>query len=71
MNDGTLKRVIQYMKSAKLVEIYQYPLEDLNPNAGPCVYKKGNITLKHVQAHHDSIPKPESLSRQCDFDGKF
>lgn len=48
------------MKSAKLVEIYQYPLEDLNPSAGPCVYKKGNITLKHVQAHHDPNPKPES-----------
>lgn len=43
VGDNTLKRVIQYMKSAKLVETHHYPLEDLDPSIGPCVYKKGYL----------------------------
>uniref|UniRef100_H3CS41 Uncharacterized protein n=1 Tax=Tetraodon nigroviridis TaxID=99883 RepID=H3CS41_TETNG len=45
VGDNTLKRVIQYMKSAKLVETHHYPLEDLDPSIGPCVYKKGHKVL--------------------------
>ncbi|XP_029706384.1 general transcription factor 3C polypeptide 1 isoform X2 [Takifugu rubripes] len=45
VTDSSLKRVIQYMRSAKLIEIQQYPLEDLDPSAGPCVYKKGHKVL--------------------------
>ncbi|XP_056265529.1 general transcription factor 3C polypeptide 1-like isoform X2 [Pseudoliparis swirei] len=33
------------MKSAKLVEVCQQPLEDLDPDAGPCVNKKGDKVL--------------------------
>lgn len=56
MTDNTLKRVIQYMRSAKLVEMQQYPLEDLDPSAGPCVYKKGELkgNLKLSQPIADS-----------------
>lgn len=54
LTDSSLKRVIQYMRSAKLIEIQQYPLEDLDPSAGPCVYKKGdlnsNLKLSHSEA---------------------
>ncbi|XP_050926445.1 LOW QUALITY PROTEIN: general transcription factor 3C polypeptide 1 [Lates calcarifer] len=45
VNEGTYKRVIQYMRAAKLVEFCQYPLEDLDPSAGPCTNKKGNKVL--------------------------
>lgn len=55
VTDNSLKRVIQYMRSAKLIEIQQYPLEDLDPSAGPCVYKKGdlNSNLKLSQSEAD------------------
>lgn len=43
VSDNTLKRVIQYMRAAKFVEAHHYPLEDLDPSIGPCVYKKGNL----------------------------
>ncbi|XP_044044024.1 general transcription factor 3C polypeptide 1 [Siniperca chuatsi] len=45
VDDGTFKRVFQYMRSAKLIEYCQYPLEDLDPSAGPCNNKKGNKVL--------------------------
>ncbi|XP_035516207.1 general transcription factor 3C polypeptide 1-like isoform X2 [Morone saxatilis] len=45
LNDNTVKRVFHYMRSAKLVEFCQYPLEDLDPGAGPCTNKKGNKVL--------------------------
>ncbi|KAI4832969.1 hypothetical protein KUCAC02_015903, partial [Chaenocephalus aceratus] len=34
------QRVFQYMRNAKLAEFCQYPLEDLDPSAGPCINKK-------------------------------
>lgn len=43
VSDNTLKRAIQYMRSAKFVEAHHYPLEDLDPSIGPCVYKKGHL----------------------------
>lgn len=43
MDDGTFKRMFQHMKSAKLAEYCMYPLEDLDPGAGPCVTKKGTV----------------------------
>lgn len=51
MNDRTLKRVLQYMRSAKLAEFYQCPLEELDPSAGPCINKKGNVTLKYILSY--------------------
>lgn len=48
VNEQTLKRVLQHMRSAKLIEFYQRPLEDFDPSAGPCINKKGTKTLKHI-----------------------
>lgn len=48
VSDSTLKRVFQYMRSAKLVEAHHYPLEDLDPSFGPCVYKKGNVEASNI-----------------------
>ncbi|XP_042341203.1 general transcription factor 3C polypeptide 1 [Plectropomus leopardus] len=45
VDDGTGKRVFQYMRSAKLVEFCQFPLEDLDPDAGPCINKKGKKVM--------------------------
>uniref|UniRef100_A0A7N8Y830 General transcription factor IIIC subunit 1 n=1 Tax=Mastacembelus armatus TaxID=205130 RepID=A0A7N8Y830_9TELE len=45
VNEGTCKRVFQAMRAAKLVEFCKYPLEDLDPSAGPCINKKGNKVL--------------------------
>ncbi|XP_071360613.1 general transcription factor 3C polypeptide 1 [Trachinotus anak] len=42
VSDSTFKRVLQYLRSSKLVEFCQCPLEDLDPSAGPCTTKKGN-----------------------------
>uniref|UniRef100_A0A8C9TEX9 Ral transcription factor IIIC subunit 1 n=1 Tax=Scleropages formosus TaxID=113540 RepID=A0A8C9TEX9_SCLFO len=41
LNEGTFKRVYQYMMAAKLVQIVNVPLQKLNPDAGPCKTKKG------------------------------
>uniref|UniRef100_UPI003AAA6387 general transcription factor 3C polypeptide 1 n=1 Tax=Centroberyx gerrardi TaxID=166262 RepID=UPI003AAA6387 len=41
VNDRTLKRVHQYMQAAKLVQLIRYPLEELNPSAGPCTTQRG------------------------------
>ncbi|XP_070828041.1 general transcription factor 3C polypeptide 1 [Chaetodon trifascialis] len=41
VKDRTFKRVLQYMRSAKLVEFCQYPLEEIDPSAGPCTHKTG------------------------------
>ncbi|KAJ4944248.1 hypothetical protein JOQ06_012793, partial [Pogonophryne albipinna] len=45
VEDRTFKRVFQYMRNAKLAEFCQYPLEDLDPSAGPCINKKGKKVL--------------------------
>ncbi|XP_033480322.2 general transcription factor IIIC subunit 1 [Epinephelus lanceolatus] len=45
VDDGTMKRAFHYMRSAKLVEFCQYPLEDLDPGAGPCINKKGKKVM--------------------------
>uniref|UniRef100_A0A8C2W8W9 B-block binding subunit of TFIIIC domain-containing protein n=1 Tax=Cyclopterus lumpus TaxID=8103 RepID=A0A8C2W8W9_CYCLU len=45
VNDQTFKRLTQYMRSAKFVELCQCPLEDLDPTAGPCINKKGDKVL--------------------------
>ncbi|XP_041790222.1 general transcription factor 3C polypeptide 1 [Chelmon rostratus] len=41
VKDSTFKRILQYMRSAKLVEFCQYPLEELDPSARPCTNKSG------------------------------
>uniref|UniRef100_A0A7N6AFZ3 B-block binding subunit of TFIIIC domain-containing protein n=1 Tax=Anabas testudineus TaxID=64144 RepID=A0A7N6AFZ3_ANATE len=41
VNDCTFKRLLNYMRSAKLLQFCQYPLEDLDPTAGPCINRNG------------------------------
>uniref|UniRef100_A0A3B4ZLA2 General transcription factor IIIC subunit 1 n=1 Tax=Stegastes partitus TaxID=144197 RepID=A0A3B4ZLA2_9TELE len=45
VNEGTFKRVFKYMRAARLIEFCQYPLEDLDPGAGPCTNKNGSKVL--------------------------
>ncbi|XP_072240808.1 general transcription factor 3C polypeptide 1 isoform X2 [Leuresthes tenuis] len=45
LNDGTFKRLFKYLRAAKLTEFCQYPLEDLDPSAGPCTNKNGSKVL--------------------------
>uniref|UniRef100_A0A671TTZ8 Ral transcription factor IIIC subunit 1 n=1 Tax=Sparus aurata TaxID=8175 RepID=A0A671TTZ8_SPAAU len=45
VNERSFKRVLQYMRSAKLVDFIQHPLEELDPSAGPCTNKKGDKVL--------------------------
>lgn len=42
VDECTFKRIFQYMRSSKLVEFCRIPLEELDPEAGPCINKKGN-----------------------------
>ncbi|CAB1430020.1 unnamed protein product [Pleuronectes platessa] len=43
--DCTFKRVFHYMRAAKLVELCQFPLEELDPTAKHCTTKKGTKVL--------------------------
>ncbi|XP_030636150.1 general transcription factor 3C polypeptide 1 [Chanos chanos] len=45
VNEGTFRRVHQYMQAAKMVQIVTIPLQELNPDAGPCKTKKGTDIL--------------------------
>ncbi|XP_045903076.1 general transcription factor 3C polypeptide 1-like [Micropterus dolomieu] len=45
VDECTFKRIFQYMRAAKLVEYCQFPLEDLDPSAGPCTTKRGKKVL--------------------------
>ncbi|KAM4584504.1 general transcription factor 3C polypeptide 1 isoform 2-T2 [Odontesthes bonariensis] len=45
LNDGAFKRLFRYMRASKLTEFCQYPLEDLDPSAGPCTNKNGSKVL--------------------------
>ncbi|XP_028268672.1 general transcription factor 3C polypeptide 1 [Parambassis ranga] len=56
VTEGTFKRVFKYMRTAKLVEFCQYPLEDLDPSAGPCTNKNG----RKVQVRCLKLVKPYS-----------
>ncbi|XP_069023396.1 general transcription factor 3C polypeptide 1 [Embiotoca jacksoni] len=45
VNDNTFKRICRYMRAARLIEYCQYPLEDLDPGAGPCTNKNGRKVM--------------------------
>uniref|UniRef100_A0A3Q3R7E9 Uncharacterized protein n=1 Tax=Monopterus albus TaxID=43700 RepID=A0A3Q3R7E9_MONAL len=45
VDERNFRRIFQCMQAAKLVESCQYPLEDLDPSAGPCANKRGNKVL--------------------------
>ncbi|CAN9510592.1 unnamed protein product [Ophioblennius macclurei] len=42
VDERIFKRILKHMRLAKLVSFFQYPLEDLDPSAGPCLNKNGN-----------------------------
>ncbi|CAJ1053996.1 general transcription factor 3C polypeptide 1 [Xyrichtys novacula] len=62
VSDSTFKRTFQYMRTAKMAEYCMYPLEDLDPGAGPCVNKKG----KKVQVRCVKLLKPYSKKNVTD-----
>ncbi|CAG5928749.1 unnamed protein product [Menidia menidia] len=39
LNDIVFKRLCKHMRASNLTEFFQYPLEDLDPSAGPCTNK--------------------------------
>ncbi|KAL6482508.1 hypothetical protein MHYP_G00105880 [Metynnis hypsauchen] len=41
VGEHTFKRVYQYMQAAKVVSVLTIPLQELNPEAGPCKTKRG------------------------------
>uniref|UniRef100_A0AAR2LJL2 B-block binding subunit of TFIIIC domain-containing protein n=1 Tax=Pygocentrus nattereri TaxID=42514 RepID=A0AAR2LJL2_PYGNA len=41
VGEHTFKRVYQYMQAAKMVSVLTIPLQELNPEAGPCKTKRG------------------------------
>ncbi|KAM4595765.1 general transcription factor 3C polypeptide 1 [Fundulus diaphanus] len=45
LNENSLKRAFRTFKEAKLVQFTSYPLEDLDPTAGPCTNKNGSKVL--------------------------
>ncbi|XP_061576125.1 general transcription factor 3C polypeptide 1-like [Cololabis saira] len=42
LNDVIFKRLFKNIRTAKMTEFCQYPLEDLDPSAGPCTNKNGS-----------------------------
>ncbi|KAF3687926.1 General transcription factor 3C polypeptide 1 [Channa argus] len=45
LDDRTFKQVLNYMRAAKLIQLCNFPLEDLDPSAGPCNNKNGSKVL--------------------------
>uniref|UniRef100_A0A665SYE8 Uncharacterized protein n=1 Tax=Echeneis naucrates TaxID=173247 RepID=A0A665SYE8_ECHNA len=64
LNEGTCKRVFQYMRSSKLIEFCQIPLEELDPSAGPCTTTKGT----KVRVRCLKLVKPYSKKGVTDDD---
>ncbi|XP_053333038.1 general transcription factor 3C polypeptide 1-like isoform X1 [Clarias gariepinus] len=57
--ERTFKKMFQYMQAAKMVSIVTLPLQELNPEAGPCKTKRGTDVrvrclklLKPYKRHH-------------------
>nr|XP_020499344.1 LOW QUALITY PROTEIN: general transcription factor 3C polypeptide 1 [Labrus bergylta] len=64
LNENSYKRIFHYMRAAKLVEFCSYPLEDLDPSAGPCTNRKG----KKVHVRCLKLLKPYSKKGVADDD---
>ncbi|KAL6111010.1 gtf3c1 [Pungitius sinensis] len=45
ISERSFRLLVRYMRAAKLIEHCQFPLEDLDPEAGPCVNKLGRKVL--------------------------
>uniref|UniRef100_A0AAX7SKG7 B-block binding subunit of TFIIIC domain-containing protein n=1 Tax=Astatotilapia calliptera TaxID=8154 RepID=A0AAX7SKG7_ASTCA len=58
VDDRTYLRLFKYMRASKLIEFCRFPLEELDPSAGPRTNKNGNATLKN----HISLTVHELLS---------
>ncbi|CAL1600805.1 unnamed protein product [Knipowitschia caucasica] len=59
LNEGPFQRIFKYMRSAKLVELFTMPLEELDPESGPCVTKRGT----KVQVSCIKLLKPYSRKK--------
>ncbi|KAF5888566.1 general transcription factor 3C polypeptide 1 isoform X1 [Clarias magur] len=49
--ERTFKKMFQYMQAAKMVSIVTLPLQELNPEAGPCKTKRGQCTQLYTSVH--------------------
>ncbi|XP_029009118.1 general transcription factor 3C polypeptide 1 [Betta splendens] len=54
LTECSFKRLLNYMRSSKLIQFVKYPLEDLDPAAGPCTTRTGN----KVRVHCVKLLKP-------------
>lgn len=45
LEENCFRRLIHYMRSSKLVELFSAPLEELDPEAGPCLTRRGSKVL--------------------------
>ncbi|KAM8878595.1 general transcription factor 3C polypeptide 1 [Spinachia spinachia] len=45
ISERSFRLLIRYMRAAKLIEHCRFPLEDLDPEAGPCLNKSGKKVL--------------------------
>ncbi|XP_020777823.2 general transcription factor 3C polypeptide 1 [Boleophthalmus pectinirostris] len=64
VDERSFKRIFQYMKASKLVEMFTMPLQDLDPESGPCLNKRGN----KVQVRCIKLLKPFSKKKVPDED---
>ncbi|XP_030595893.1 general transcription factor 3C polypeptide 1 [Archocentrus centrarchus] len=54
----TYLRLLKYMRASKLIEFCRYPLEELDPSAGPCTNKNGTkVTVRCVRLLKPYIKK--------------
>ncbi|KAK7929622.1 hypothetical protein WMY93_006017, partial [Mugilogobius chulae] len=58
-DETNLKKIIHIMRSAKMVESFTVPLEELDPESGPCLNKRGN----KVQVRCVKLLKPYSRKK--------
>ncbi|XP_062866959.1 general transcription factor 3C polypeptide 1 isoform X2 [Trichomycterus rosablanca] len=62
--ERTFKKMYQYMLAAKMVSVVTLPLQELNPDAGPCKTKKGT----DVRVRCLKLLKPYSRNKVEDGD---
>ncbi|XP_055079571.1 general transcription factor 3C polypeptide 1-like [Periophthalmus magnuspinnatus] len=64
VDERSFKRIFQYMRASKLVELFTTPLQDLDSESGPCLNKRGN----KVQVRCIKLLKPFSKKNVPDDD---
>uniref|UniRef100_A0A3B4AM90 Uncharacterized protein n=1 Tax=Periophthalmus magnuspinnatus TaxID=409849 RepID=A0A3B4AM90_9GOBI len=65
VDERSFKRIFQYMRASKLVELFTTPLQDLDSESGPCLNKRG---MTSVQVRCIKLLKPFSKKNVPDDD---